>query len=170
MKSIKQHDLRGCGVGITDGSGLWSTPLRWTQMAWYTYPIFYEVWFDHSSKIKVITSTIWEAAMLVFLMGGIYEEYRWDDLRRQDIHTRFHDYRFWLSSNIRVITSTIWEAPMLVLLRGGVYEACHWDGFRWHDIRTTFHDGRFRHLSNIKDITSTIWEAVLLALLTRGIY
>jgi hypothetical protein len=29
--------LRGCTVSITDGTDLWNTPLRWTQMSWYTY-------------------------------------------------------------------------------------------------------------------------------------
>jgi hypothetical protein len=28
---------RGCNVGIIDENELWSTPLRWAQMSWYTY-------------------------------------------------------------------------------------------------------------------------------------
>jgi hypothetical protein len=68
---------------------------------------FYQIWFKHSSNIKVITSTISEAAMLVLLMGGIYDVHHRNGLRRHDIHTSFHDYQFRDSSNIKVITSVI---------------------------------------------------------------
>jgi hypothetical protein len=36
--------------------------------------------------IKDITSTIWGAAVLVLLMGRIYDLCRWDDLRRHDTY------------------------------------------------------------------------------------
>jgi hypothetical protein len=39
LKSIKQYNLWDSSVEVTDGSGLWSTWLRWPQMAWYTYKI-----------------------------------------------------------------------------------------------------------------------------------
>jgi hypothetical protein len=29
-------NFRCCNVGITDSHGVWSTPLRWTQMTYYT--------------------------------------------------------------------------------------------------------------------------------------
>jgi hypothetical protein len=36
---IKQYNLRGRNVGITDGRDLWGTPLRWPQLAWYSYQV-----------------------------------------------------------------------------------------------------------------------------------
>jgi hypothetical protein len=49
-------------------------PLRWPQ----THDIctkFHDDRFRHSSNIKVITSIVCEAAVLVLQMGGIYELY-----------------------------------------------------------------------------------------------
>jgi hypothetical protein len=37
------RSLRGWNVGITDGSYLWNTPLRWVQEPWYTYQVSYKV-------------------------------------------------------------------------------------------------------------------------------
>jgi hypothetical protein len=39
MNWIKQYNFEGCSVVIMDGSDLWSTLLRWPQVAWYTYPV-----------------------------------------------------------------------------------------------------------------------------------
>jgi hypothetical protein len=58
-----------------------SMPLRWPQVAWYTYQVswydihtkYHDDWFKHSSNINAITSTIWEATVLVLLMRGIYD-------------------------------------------------------------------------------------------------
>jgi hypothetical protein len=36
-------------------------------------------------------NTILEAAVLVLLMGGIYEVSRWDGFMLHDIHTKFHE-------------------------------------------------------------------------------
>jgi hypothetical protein len=55
---------------------------------------FHDDRFGHSSNVKGITSTIWEAAVLVLLMERMYEIYRLDDLRCHDIHIKSHDDRF----------------------------------------------------------------------------
>jgi hypothetical protein len=79
------------------------------------------------SAIQVIlrllptTTTIWETAVLILLMGGIYEISHWNGLRWHDIHTKFHNDQFRHSSDIKVITSTIWEDAVLVLLMWEVY-------------------------------------------------
>jgi hypothetical protein len=78
--------------------------------------------FRHSSNIKVITSTNSDAAVLVLLMGMIYEVRCADGLRWHDIHTKFHSDLFRHSGNIKVITITISEAVVLVLLMGRIYE------------------------------------------------
>jgi hypothetical protein len=49
---------------------------------------FHEDLFGHSGNINVITSTIYEAALLVLLMGWIYDVCRRDDLRCYDIYFR----------------------------------------------------------------------------------
>jgi hypothetical protein len=82
-------------------------------------------------NIKVITSTIWQASVLVLAMEGTYEALRWGDLGWHDIHTKFHDERFRLWSNIKLTDSMISEAGKLVLLMGGIYEVSRWYGFRW---------------------------------------
>jgi hypothetical protein len=56
---------------------------------WYTK--FHEVWFKHSSSIKVNILTISEAAMLGLLMERIYEVHRWDGHMYCDIHTKSHE-------------------------------------------------------------------------------
>jgi hypothetical protein len=43
--------------------------LRWHDI----HTRIHDNWFRHSSNIKVVTLTISEAALLVLLMGGIYE-------------------------------------------------------------------------------------------------
>jgi hypothetical protein len=50
----------------------------------------HDKWFRHSNNIKVITSTIWKAAILILLTGGIYEVHIWDSLTRHYIHIMFH--------------------------------------------------------------------------------
>jgi hypothetical protein len=78
MKPIKQQNFGGCNAGITDGSDLWRTTFRWTQ--------FHEEWLGHSGNVEVITSTIWEAAVLVLVVGRTYDVYRWDYLRWYDTY------------------------------------------------------------------------------------
>jgi hypothetical protein len=43
-------------------------------LTWYEiHTEFYDDRFGHSSNIQVIASTIWEAAVLVLLIGGVYD-------------------------------------------------------------------------------------------------
>jgi hypothetical protein len=35
VKSVKEYNLKGCSVHITDSRNLWIMPLRWLQVAWY---------------------------------------------------------------------------------------------------------------------------------------
>jgi hypothetical protein len=72
IKSVKQHNLRGFSVVTTDGSGVWSA----VDMGSDVYIKFYDDRFRNSHNIKVITATIWEAAVLLLLMRGIYEVHR----------------------------------------------------------------------------------------------
>jgi hypothetical protein len=37
MKSIKEQNVKGYNVDITDGRDLWSTESKWPLMTWYTY-------------------------------------------------------------------------------------------------------------------------------------
>jgi hypothetical protein len=92
-------------------------------------------------------NAIWEASMLVLLMGEIYEVRHWDGLRCHDIHTTFYDDMSRHASNTKVIDSKVWEAAVLVLLVGGICEVYGWDGRRWHGIHTNFHDSR--HWSDV---------------------
>jgi hypothetical protein len=32
-------NLKGCNVSITEGRDIWSVPLKWAQVAWYTYQV-----------------------------------------------------------------------------------------------------------------------------------
>jgi hypothetical protein len=92
-----------------------------TEFTTWTALLLQEAFKQYSGFV----SEIWEAVMLVLLMGRIYA--RW-----HDVHTKFHYDRFRHLSNITVITATIWEAVMLVSLIEGIYEVCHWDGFMWN--------------------------------------
>jgi hypothetical protein len=55
---------------------------------------FHEDWFRHSGNIKVATSTVWEAEVLVLL---ITPQAAWH------IHTKSHDERLKDSSDIKAI-------------------------------------------------------------------
>jgi hypothetical protein len=57
-------------------------------------------WYKHSSNIKFFTLTMWDAAVFMLLMGGIYEARRLDGFRWHDIHIMFHNIRFRWSRNI----------------------------------------------------------------------
>jgi hypothetical protein len=52
----------------------------------YVRTKFHEDWSRNSGNIKVITTTIGEAAVLVLLMGRIYDICRLYDLRWHDTH------------------------------------------------------------------------------------
>jgi hypothetical protein len=145
MQSLKQNNLRGCSVGVTDGWDLCtrSMPLRWPQVAWYTYSV----------------STILEVTLLVLLVVGMCEVHRWNGLRWHNTHAKFHDNQLRHSSNINFITSTILEATVLLLLMGGIKK------YAWYRLYTKFNDDPFSHSSTIIVITATTWEAALLVLL-----
>jgi hypothetical protein len=87
----------------------------------------HEDWFWHSGNIKVITSTVWEVVVLVYLREGFLKYRLWDGLRLHDNYNQFTH-----SSNIKRIISTFWEAIVLVLLIIGIYNVRHWHGLRWH--------------------------------------
>jgi hypothetical protein len=69
---INLNTLWVSSVGFTDERDLGYMPMRWPQ-AHYIHTKFHDHPFRNSSNIKVITSTIWEAVMLVLFRGGIYE-------------------------------------------------------------------------------------------------
>jgi hypothetical protein len=104
-------------------------PLRLPQMAWQKHTKFHDDWFRNPNNIKGITSTAWEAVMLVLLLRGISYVRRQNGLRWHDRLTRFHSYWLRLLSNIMIIAGTISEAVMLVILIEGIYKVCRWDGF-----------------------------------------
>jgi hypothetical protein len=62
--------------------------------------------FRHSCSTKVITSNFSDAAVLVLLMGEIYEVCRWDGIGCHDIHTKFHKGRFRSSKFVKGYTHT----------------------------------------------------------------
>jgi hypothetical protein len=72
--------------------------------------------------MKLQNNKISEAAILVLLMGVIYEVHSWEGLRWSDTCTMFHEDWFGDSGNIKVITSTIWEAAILILLTESIYD------------------------------------------------
>jgi hypothetical protein len=88
--------------------------LRWDDLWWRD--------IDANFHDNLMTSTVWEAAVLVLPMWGIYEVRRWDGLWWHGIDVKFRDDRFRHSSNIKLMTSKICKAVMLVLLMGGIYE------------------------------------------------
>jgi hypothetical protein len=73
---------------------------------------------------EVNKGTVLEAAVLVLLMGVIYEVHRSDELRWHNIHSKFHEHWFERSGNIKAATSTVLEAAVLVLLMGRIYNVC----------------------------------------------
>jgi hypothetical protein len=88
-------NMRGCNVGITDGSDLWSATLKWDHLAMYIHDDWYSRW----SNIKVLPRQ-YEVLMLVLLMGGIYEARSWNGLRWHEMRTKFHDNCFRYLINI----------------------------------------------------------------------
>jgi hypothetical protein len=49
------------------------------EMASDGHTKFHEDWLGHSSNIKSITSTVWEAIVLVLLLRGTYDARHWED-------------------------------------------------------------------------------------------
>jgi hypothetical protein len=58
---------------------------HWDDLRWHdVHTEFHGNWLGHSSNLKVITSAVWEAAVLVLLTRGIYEVHHWDDFVRNE--------------------------------------------------------------------------------------
>jgi hypothetical protein len=145
---------------------------RWDILKWHDINTkFHEDCLWHSGNMKVIASTIWEAAVLVLLMARIYGVSRWGYLRWHDTYIPSFmtiGSGIWVilgvlpQQNLRgysvVITDErdLWCTPLKWIM--------------WHDIRTKFNADRFRHLSIITVITATIWVVVMLVLLIERIY
>jgi hypothetical protein len=51
--------------------------------------------------LRLLLSTIWEAAVLVLLTGVIYEARSWESIRWHDIHTKFHKDRLQRSTVVK---------------------------------------------------------------------
>jgi hypothetical protein len=89
----------------------------WDCCRWHDiHTKFIRIGLGIRNHIQLITLTILNVAMLVLLMGGIYEVRRSKRTRWYDIHSKFHDYQFSHSRNMKVIISTTREVSMLVLL------------------------------------------------------
>jgi hypothetical protein len=72
----EQYSLGGVNVG-SDGSDCEVN--RWDGLRWHhIHTKSHDDQFKHSSNVKGITSTIWEAIVLVLLMRGIYDVRHWD--------------------------------------------------------------------------------------------
>jgi hypothetical protein len=164
MNSMKQYHFRGCSVGIADGSDFLSTPLRWPQIY---IPSFMKTGSGIQVILRLLPQQFDGLQCWCYWLGGIYEVCHWDDPRRHDIHTKFHDYHCrnsgYYLKNLRGCKSWYywWERftkyRAEVTLGGVMYIWC-------------FFTIGFRHSNNIKGITSTVWEAVVLALLKKGVY
>jgi hypothetical protein len=121
-------------------------------------------------KIKVITSTIWGATVLIIIMGRIYDACHWDDLRWHDIcipsYMKFDTgvqaiLRLGLN-NLKGCNVGITDRKDLLCtplnwaqVAGYTYQ------FSWRSIM---------HLSNVMAITAKIWEPVMLVINIEGIY
>jgi hypothetical protein len=83
----------------------------WEELITY-FPFTVIIVFDTSRKKTLVymhnevntTIQYGMAAVLVLLMGVIYEIHCWDGLRWHDKHTKFHEDWYWHSGNIKVIT------------------------------------------------------------------
>jgi hypothetical protein len=77
----------------------------WKCLMWHDlHSKFSDNRFRHTSNTNVITSTIWEASVLVLMSARIYEIRRWGGPRWHNMHTKFHFDRLRHSSNMDVIT------------------------------------------------------------------
>jgi hypothetical protein len=73
-------------------------------MAWGGIIYIYDYRFRNSRNNKVSTSTIWEAAELVLLTGGIYDARRLDGFVWHDTHTKYHEDWYRRSGKINVLS------------------------------------------------------------------
>jgi hypothetical protein len=89
MKSIKQY----YSMLLLPKGYLWGMLLKVPHMAWFMPRV--SCWsFLCSSSMKVITSTIWEAAVLILLIRGIHAVHHWDGLRWHNICTKFYEDQY----------------------------------------------------------------------------
>jgi hypothetical protein len=113
----------------------------------------FSTWYDKRKKTFIyvftevnntIRTEIAGAAMLVLLMGEIYEVRLWDDLRWYDIRSLLM-----ISSGIQVIFKVIswkknWQAAVLILRVRGIWEVRRQNCLSRHNMHTKFHDYRCR--------------------------
>lgn len=137
---FRWDEVLGTVVLILQKRGIYEIS-RWTCVMWLGFHIKIRAYrFRHSRNIKVIGSTVWEAAVLVLLKGGGYR------IRRSDC-LRCHRFRH--SNNVKVIISTIWETALLVLLRNvsDLWSMpLKWLQVTWY---AEYHDDRFRHSRDV---------------------
>jgi hypothetical protein len=169
VKSIKYYSLGGHSVCNTDKSELWGTPwdcLRWNDK----HTKFHIDQSRHSSNIKSITWTVWEAIVLVLLMRGIHDVRHWDGLMHHDIHvTKLHENWYRRSSNFKVASL---KFEMLKCWY------CLWENL-WCMTLRCFHVERHSYqvsqrfvqaFKQYSDSASVIWMAVKLVLLIERNY
>jgi hypothetical protein len=70
------RNLRGCNNGTSNKTDLRNMPLRWLYVAWYPYQVSRRS-VQAFRQYYGFDSGIWEAVMLVLLMGGMYELRHW---------------------------------------------------------------------------------------------
>jgi hypothetical protein len=139
-------NLDGRNVGITDGSYSWSAPLRWTQVAWYTYRFM-----KNGTGIEVILRSCLinlKGCNVDIFDGRIYDVCGWKGPRWHDILvcTKFRDDRFrhlsYYSNNLKgcKVGITDWSDLWITPLR--------WDQTPWYNIK--FHNGWFRHTEVVR--------------------
>jgi hypothetical protein len=132
--------------------------LRWPQASIVILRCLKDDWFMNSSSMKVITWTIWEAAILVLLTADrrdiLSMLWRWSHVA---LYANKVSWQFLHTlSKRKVFASTVWEAAILVVLIGRIYVVCCIDGPSYHDVHMISYDG-FMNSGNIKVITSPIW-------------
>jgi hypothetical protein len=89
---------------------------HWDGLRWHDIRTkFHDDWFRHSSNVKLITSVVWEAALLVLLMGRIYEV-RFEMASCDMLCVPSFMWSVQAVQWYKFIVSTIWEAAVLVLV------------------------------------------------------
>jgi hypothetical protein len=78
MNSIKQYNLGGCTI-VTDGTDFYGALLKWSQMA------------GHAKQFSPSLVWAFRVVVLAMLMRGISCACHLDDLKWQDINTKFHE-------------------------------------------------------------------------------
>jgi hypothetical protein len=93
---------------ITNGKDLWYITERWPQMAWHIHAKFHDNQFRSSCNIKVITSRIWEAIVLVLLMRDLWcMPLRWTEVAWYINITSFMKIGTGIQANFRFCLSNL---------------------------------------------------------------